>query len=159
MFDQLKQLCNNIININSTELSVSVFALPEIKQFILRLNRVEQLYLEGLDVNDRIIGTYSYLTALEAGEESYIFNGLVSNKRVGEPYTLFDTGEFYDSFKVRILSDGFVIEADTQKDDGDLIDKYGEILGLTQNSKDELAQKIKPFIIDALQRYFLKEVL
>lgn len=158
MFEQLKRLAENVINLEVNELSVSVFKIPEIKQFIIRLNRVEQLYLEGLDVNDRVIGTYSYTTALMNGEESYIFNGLVSNKKVGEPYTLFDSGEFYDSFKVVVQKDGFIIEADTAKEDRDLME-YGEILGLTQNSKDELAQKMLPFIIEAIRESILREVL
>lgn len=159
MFEQLKQLAENTINLNVNELSVSVFSLPEIKQFIIRLNRVEQLYLEGLDANDKIIGTYSYTTALAAGEESYIFNGLVSHKKIGEPYTLYDTGVFYQSFKVIISSDGFTISANTSKDDGDLIDKFGEILGLTQQSKDELGQKMLPFLIESIRESILKEVL
>ena len=159
MFEQLKQLAENTINLDVNEISVSVFHLQEIKQFIIRLNRVEQLYLEGLDVNDNIIGTYSYTTALLAGEESYIFNGLVSNKKVGEPYTLYDSGIFYESFRVMVGKDGFVITANTQKEDGDLMNKYGEILGLTQNSKHELGQKMLPFLTEAIRESILKEVL
>lgn len=159
MFEQLKRLAENTINLDVNEISVSVFQIPEIKQFIIRLNRVEQLYNEGLDVNDRVIGTYSYTTALMAGEESYIFNGLVSTKKLGEPYTLFDTGQFYDSFRVDIKKDGFVIVANTVKDDGDLVDKFGEILGLTDNSKDELGQKMLPFLQSAIRESILKEVL
>lgn len=160
MFGALKKLAENTINLNVTELSVSVFSLPDIKQFIIRLNRVDQLYLEGLDVNDKIIGTYSYTTAVMAGEESYIFNGLVSSKKVGEPYTLYDTGVFYESFKVIVGKDGFTITANTTKDNGDdLVDKFGEILGLTENSKYELGQKMLPFIIEAARESILKEVL
>lgn len=158
MFEQLKKIAENTINLDVNEVSVSVFHLQQIKQFIIRLNRVEQLYLEGLDVNDRVIGTYSYTTALLSGEESYIFNGLVSNKKLGEPYTLYDEGVFYESFKVIVGKDGFTIEADTDKGDKDLME-YGEILGLTENSKYELGQKIYPYIIEAVRESILKEVL
>ncbi len=159
MFESLKRLAENTINLDVNTISVSVFRISEIKQFIIRLNRVEQLYNEGLDVNDRVIGTYSYTTALLAGEETYIFNGLVSRKAVGEPYTLFYIGEFYESFRVDIKKDGFVIVANTVKDGDDLVDKFGEILGLTTNSKDELAQKMLPFLISAIRESILKEVL
>lgn len=158
MLEQLKRLAENTINLNVNELSVSVFKLPDVQRFIIRLNRVEQLYNEGLDSNDKVIGTYSYTTALMAGEESYIFNGLVSTKKVGEPYTLFDSGVFYESFRVRIDADGFVIIANTKKEDRDLMD-LGPILGLTQQSKDELAEKITPLLIEAVRESILKEVL
>lgn len=158
MFGALKNLANNVINLQATELSVSVFALPEMKQFILRLNRFEQLYSEGVDANDKIIGTYSYTTALYAGEETYIYNGVPSTKKFGEPYTLYDTGEFYASFSVRILADGFSIVANTDKVDGDII-RFGEILGLTTNSKNELAQKMLPFLQTAIREAILNEVL
>lgn len=158
MFDQLKNLANNIINLQTNELSVSVFAMPEIKQFILRLNKFEQLYSEGVDVNDKVIGTYSYTTALYSGEETYIYNGVPSTKKYGEPYTLYDTGEFYASFSVRILADGFTIVANTDKVDGDIL-RFGEILGLTTNSKNELAEKMLPYLQRAIREAILNEVL
>ncbi len=158
MFGALKNLANNVINLQANELSVSVFAIPEIKQFILRLNKFEQLYSEGVDANDKIIGTYSYTTALYAGEETYIYNGVPSTKKYGEPYTLYNTGEFYASFNVRILPDGFTIVANTDKVDGDIL-RFGEILGLTTNSKNELAQKMLPFLQSAIREAILNEVL
>jgi len=159
MLDSLKRLAENTINLDVNTVSVSVFAIPKIKQFIIRLNRIEQLYKEGLDVDDNVIGTYSYTTALLNGEESYIFNGLVSRKEVGEPYTLYDSGVFYDSFRVDIKKDGFVIVANTSKEDGDLVDKFGEILGLTENSKYELGQKMLPILRESIRRSILNEVL
>jgi hypothetical protein len=154
MFEPLENLLGKIKSANADELSLSVFVIPEIKQFIIRLNLVDQLYNEGVDVNDKIIGTYSWTTAMFKGEDHFIYNGLVSVKKFGEPYTLFDSGEFYESFKVRIEKDGFVIEANTIKPDKDLMD-YGEILGLNERSKDELSKKMLPFLQRALREYFL----
>lgn len=154
MFESLERLLKNVKKVSADELSVSVFVIPEIKQFIIRLNLVDQLYTEGLDANDKIIGTYSYLTALSKGEEHYIYNGLVSVKKFGEPYTLYESGEFYESFKVKILKDGFVIEANTVKPDKDLLD-LGEILGLNTDSKNELSKKMLPFLQKALREYLL----
>ncbi len=161
MFEPLEKLLNNIKKAGSLsgvgQLSLSVFVLPEIKRFIIRLNQVDQLYNEGVDVNDKIIGTYSYMTALMAGEEHYIFNGLVSVKKAGEPYTLYETGEFYESFKVKIEGNGFIIEADTVKEDKDLMD-YGDILGLTEESKGKLSKKMLPFLQEALRNYLLSDI-
>lgn len=147
-------MLNNIIKTDISKLSLSVFVVPEIKKFIIRLNQVDQLYNEGIDVNDKIIGTYSYLTALKNGENHYIFNGLVSVKKVGEPYTLYDQGYFYESFKVVIKKNGFYIDANTVKEDKDLMD-YGEILGLNAESKEKLSKKMLPFLQKSLREYFL----
>jgi hypothetical protein len=154
MFEPLEQLLKNIKTAKPDKLSLSVFLIPEIQKFIIRLNLVDQLYTEGIDANDKIIGTYSYMTALTHGEDHFIYNGLVSTKKYGEPYTLYDTGEFYNSFKVIVQKDGFVIEADTMKDDKDLAE-YGEIVGLNTQSKNELTQKMLPFLQKALREHFL----
>lgn len=154
MFEPLVNLMNKIKKANANELSLSVFVIPEIKNFIIRLNLVDQLYTEGLDVNDKIIGTYSYLTAISKGEEHYIYNGLVSVKKYGEPYTLYETGAFYESFKVVIQKDGFIITANTVKEDKDLMD-LGDILGLNTESKNELIEKMLPFLQKSLREYIL----
>ncbi len=155
MFERLTKLIHNVKTVTANELSVSAFVVPEIKRFIIRLNLVDQLYTQGIDINDKIIGTYSYLTAVKAGEEHYIYNGLVSVKAYKEPYTLYETGEFYDSFKVIVDQDGFVIEANTTKPDKDLLD-YGPILGLTADSKHELTKKMLPLLHKSLREYLLK---
>lgn len=158
MFGPLVKMLNNIKKLDENQLCVKVFILPEIKQFIVKLNLVDQLYTEGVDVNDRVIGTYSYLTAIKNGEEHFIYNGLVSVKKPGEPYTLYDTGEFYQSFSVKVDKTGFTIEADTVKPDKDLLD-YGDIIGLTNDSKEKLSKKMLPFLQKVLREEILKEIL
>ena len=45
------------------------------------------------------------------------------------------TGEFYQSFVVKVDNSGIIINADTQKESTDLSVKYGiEILGLTEEN-------------------------
>jgi hypothetical protein len=154
MFEALENMLKNIKKVKANDLSLSVFVIPEIKAFIIRLNLVDQLYTEGLSADDKIIGTYAWTTAISKGEEHYIYNGLVSVKKYGEPYTLYETGAFYDSFKVVFKKDGFVISADTEKPDKDLMD-LGEILGLTTESKNELSKKMLPFLQKSLREYLL----
>lgn len=155
MFDVLENMLKNIKKVNADSLAMTVFVFPEVKKYIIKLNLVDQLYNEGIDANDKVIGTYSYTTALANGENHYIYNGLVSVKKFGEPYTLFDSGEFYQSFNLVYQKDGFVITADTQKPDRDLME-LGEILGLTEESKNELAKKILPLLQKSLRELILK---
>ena len=69
-------------------------------------------------------------------------------KVAGTHYTLFDTGEFYESFELIVGKDYFEIDADPLKtnEDGEttnLFYKYSTaILGLTDESKDKLAQEL-----------------
>ena len=63
-------------------------------------------------------------------------------------YTLFDTGDFYNSFVIFVGKQVFEIEADTIKMENENwwvrnnISKDA-ILGLTDENKDKLAQKVK----------------
>jgi hypothetical protein len=155
MFDRLINVCKNVKKITANELALTVFVVPEVKLFIVKLNIVDQLYTEGVDVNDKVIGTYSYLTAIKSNGEHYVYNGLVSVKKYGEPYTFYDTGQFYESFKVIIKDGGFVISANTVKEDKDLM-SYGDILGLDEESKQKLQRKMLPLLRKSLREYLLK---
>ena len=69
---------------------------------------------------------------------------LKSKKEKGLPYdriTLFDTGDFYDTFKVIPFLGGFEIDANPIKENTNLFDEFGEdILGLTEESREILVQ-------------------
>ena len=65
------------------------------------------------------------------------------------------TGDFYKTFYViaRDTDDYFSIEADTIKEDKDLIVEYGQdILGLTEQSKDILNTKLIPDLINGFKK-------
>ena len=67
--------------------------------------------------------------------------------RGGKPYTLRDTGEFWDSFRVAVRAGNIVIDADPFKDDDNLFDIYGQdIVGLTD-------ENLQVLIDEALEKY------
>lgn len=77
----------------------------DLKAEIVRMITEDQLFEQGVDGNDRIIGYYSPVTEqLSKGR-----------KRAGKPYTLFDTGEFYKSIFVLVLLDSLVIKGNTSR--------------------------------------------
>ncbi len=114
-----------------------VFSDPTFKRYILDLVRQDQLFKEGIDEDGDIIGTYSEATEM-----------MNPSKVAGTPYTLFDTGDFYNSFVIFVGKQVFEIEADTIKMENENwwvrnnISKDA-ILGLTDENKDKLAQKVK----------------
>jgi hypothetical protein len=107
------------------------------RNWILDLVRQKQLFQQGVDENNDIIGVYSELTELIKPE-----------KKAGTPYTLYDTGEFYKSMFIIVFADSFIIDADPLKrgmsGQINLFDKYGEgIVGLTEESKTILADEFQ----------------
>ena len=111
----------------------------EVKKTILDYIRIDQLFDEGIDSNEDIIGYYSYWTEL-------LSNG---KKRRGEPYNLKDTGDFYRSMFIKVLKDSIIIDADyTKMEDQNWWSI--DILGLTEENIDNYAEMVKKnFIIYA----------
>ena len=104
----------------------------QVKEDILNLIREAQLMAEGVDEDNQIIGTYSYMTELISG----------GRKQEGDPYNLNDTGEFFRSMYIKVLSDSIIIDADYQK----MEDKDWwsiSILGLTQENLQLYADMVK----------------
>jgi hypothetical protein len=135
--DFQKSLNNDII--------VRVLSPIDIREDIADLNRFGQLFQNSEDSNGVSLDIYSdYTYSLKLEKFGTFPRNIV----------LFETGEFYNSFKVKINKDSFEIQADTLKGNDDLIEKYGEdILGLTDESKDKLIEIIKPLIIDEILRF------
>lgn len=123
--------------IPAARIAVSVLTDKEIQQFIIDLNAVGQLFSQGLDSEGDLTGTYSVVTS--------IFD---ERKTAGEHYNFLDTGEFLESFSVKVFKDGsFVIRANTDKEEDDLIDKFGPLLGLTDESRAKLHRELLPKVI------------
>lgn len=104
------------------------------KLFILGLIKNDQLS-KGIDAQNDTIGLYSYWT-------ERISEG---RKEEGDPYTLYDTGEFYNSLRIIISGLSFIVEGNGNKEDENLFVKYGDdIVGLTNENKEKLAQELLP---------------
>lgn len=124
--------------------------LVDLTDFILDLNR-EQLYEKGdIDVN--------YPTLKEHYAPSTI-----KQKRATATYkktdfvTLRWTGEFYESFVLEIRDDDFLIRSTDPKADfllnesKNFGDRFVNALGLTEESKDKLKEKVLPLMIEKLR--------
>jgi hypothetical protein len=140
MQTELGRLLNRSRTLSTRYLWQLVFRDYRLKQLVLWWIQQDQLYKKGIDENGKVIGTYSEVTEM------------INPKKVaGTHYTLFDTGEFYDSMKVVVLNDSIVIEANPKKteetefgfDVVNLFEEYGEgIIGLTTENKQKLANEV-----------------
>lgn len=83
-------------------------------------------------------------------------NATVKRKRArgqqAEHVTLRDKGDFYESIFTEVYTKAFVLDASDEKTQ-ELRDKYGSILGLNQQSKEKLIQRIKPLFVAAVRKY------
>jgi hypothetical protein len=133
-----------------------VYCVEKEKEFILDLNRISQLLEQGENIEGSVIGYYSANTEQIANGQSFSFKGRTTKKIKGTHYTLLDTSYFYHSFRIRFSGDGFKIIADDDKDGKHLQDLFPNILGLSHESKTELAEKIKPFFIELARKSMSK---
>lgn len=138
------------INLRRTRLLFEAVAWQEFfttatKNDIVKILQ-KRLLTKGTNSKGDIIGLYSLAT-------EFISNG---KKEQGEPFTLFDTGDFYASMFVVVFRDSFMIEADGQKDDGNLFEKYGEnITGLTNENLQIIKTKLQAHYINYAKKVLL----
>lgn len=101
------------------------------KKIILSYIKQDQLFNQGVDMHDQIIGYYSEFTEF-----------INPKKQAGTPYTLYDTGDFYRSMFVQVLKDSILIDAQYSK----MEDQEWwsiDILGLNEENLNNYAELVK----------------
>lgn len=122
------------------------------KEFLIKLNTEDQLFLKGEDSRgirlDEIGGGYSANTI--EGTASY--EGKKSKGQPIDRVTLKDTGEFYDSWQIKIELPYIIFIADDVKDGVKLTDEWGiNIIGLNEENK----RKVEGFLLEEI----IKDIL
>ena len=148
MFERLRKVLQIIISLDVNDVMFAILSKSDVKQLIIILNTDEQLF-KGIDSTDTTLesigGEYAPST-----KDLKVLKGLPIDR-----VTLFDEGDFYDSFTVIPDKTGFTIEADTLKGSYDLQNDWGfNLIGLTDESKNELVEVIKDEIVD----YIFKKI-
>ena len=150
----LEQLLRRIVALDENAIINAILKKKEVQDYILSLNRWSQLYDEGIDSEGNKLRSQ-----FAKFGRAYSDTTTIIKEKKGQPtdrVTLYDTGAFYRSFRVRIGSDEFEIEANSKKDSGDLIETWGPVLGLTDESLQFVINAIRdemvPIIIGRLLR-------
>jgi hypothetical protein len=150
--DELIQYLNAIKSkMNFRDVMFRIGNDREVLEFIIRMNTREQLFDKGIDATgrrlDEIGGGYSdYTIQFFKIPESLPYDRV----------TLYQTGEFYDSFVARVIGAGDIeITANPIKEDTNLETEWGnQIIGLTKESLEKLTQKLHL----ELEKYLINEV-
>jgi hypothetical protein len=154
-FGAFKELRDRVASINQNVLINTILSRSEYQKFIINLNTQVQLFELNVD---------SEGVKLAANRSGYSDNTLRISAEEGRPkrgrdrVDLHDTGEYYESHAVDIGSlkdDYFTMLSDAQKDETDLVDEWGPILGLTEESMNELSAFILlaflPLLLETIQ--------
>jgi hypothetical protein len=125
----------------------TILKRDDIQFFILQLNRQSQLFAKGENSEGEklfdIGGGYSDLTIQLKSDK-----GLPTDKA-----TLFDEGDFYESFKIFVSKTQIEITANPFKDGVSLFERWGEeVLGLNEESLDKLRERVLPLIQEEVLR-------
>ena len=167
-FTPLRQAALFFINTDPSMILNELLVEKELKEFILDLNRIEQLFKKGVDSNDTrlelIGGGYSACTI-----DLKSARGIPTDR-----ITLFYNGDFYETFFLRINKNSFIIDADTIKistgltqqeincwgdssEPFDLRDRWGDdITGLTDDNLSKLAGRLTPLFVEYIQANILR---
>ena len=145
----LKKIANNFIALDTKEILFrTVSNNPQLEKLAIKLNQDKQLKF-GLTADGDFLGDYSKTSVEVYGKEP-------------GPIQLYDGGDFYKSFQVILLDDGFLIDADGMKTDDsgqttNLFTKYGQdITGLNDENLTIFIAALRPKIADAIiRRIFL----
>jgi hypothetical protein len=136
---------DNIINLDQDLIIENILKDKDFQRFIIDLNTEEQLFEKGIDSLGASLGEYSDFTKAVKR---------IKGDRI-DHITLLDTEEFYKSFAIKVQNGGFLIIADGQKEDTNLLERYGkEILGLTDENLqiviDAIKEKLIPIILSSI---------
>ena len=155
-FGRLTDFTKKLNEIKRFNLLFYVLDTNTSKEYILFLNRIEQIFNEGVDIEGNIMGVYARSTEIIQGRESFKYgNSKTKRKTAGEPYFLIDSSQLFDSFDVTINQNEFTIQARTIKEGEDLIAKFGEFIGLTNESEFKLISYLIPQLQIELLNFLL----
>lgn len=145
--DKLKSL-------NQGQMFFNAVSDKRVQDFILFLVQYGQLFSRGINEFEEIIGRYSELT-----------EQINPEKVAGTPYTLKDTGEFFDSMFVTPNSESFIIDGNgikygkTLKNGQvvetitNLFEEFGDsIIGLTEDHKEQLGRMLADKFIEDVRK-------
>lgn len=152
MQDKLFKSIRASLTLDEKKMFNDVLKDKGLQDFILFLNK-SQLFdgEDSLGVSlKQIGGGYSFTTEVLSSGKSFNFAGKSKTKKAGESPFLLDTGDYYDSYNIK-LGDGFFrIDSNPQKDQNNLEDSFGDNLAGLQ---EENLQKI----IDVILKKFIQE--
>jgi hypothetical protein len=138
------EILENIISFEGKEDEIleEITNQSDTQEFLIKVLQ-DQLFETGADGNGDSLGKYSFFT-------------IQIKKAKGQPtdrITLVDTGDFYDSYFIDAFKGGFIVDANGEKDDTNLFEKYGnDILKPDDETLEEIGEFYKAKLYEYLEK-------
>lgn len=150
----IPQIRKKISLIDPKRLEELVFEIiKQHEKTLVSLNK--QQLSDGRDTNERLLGTYSRATEIDALYRSQgIREGIPPRKPKieGEPYNFEDTGDFFDHFFLKVNNREAVFGSTGEATD-ELLRKFPDIFGLDQyNLTNVIHNTLKPRLIEQVRK-------
>ena len=149
-FKDLRNRLDKFKQLDADKMAYQLTRTGNFQDLVIELNTEDQLYnkcqnSKGESLSD-IGGDYSPVT-------------IEISKRKGRPkksassINLYDTGDFYNSFRVTPFVGGFDIDADPIKDDTNLFSEWGDdIVGLNEQNLDKIRQEYAKYFQEEISK-------
>lgn len=177
MFGAIKNRLRNIIALDTDKVLREIFSNTGLQRDIIDLNTQDQLYDKGIDSKGTSLGQYSPATI----QGTKNFKGKIELGLRYDHITLYNSGEFYNSWKFKNKATEFLFTANAKKtsmenayDQGahgnvfklskkqkvtnvDLTLEYGkDIIGLTNENIAKVRVWVKPDVVKKIRREVFK---
>ena len=157
-------VAQNVTKLNPNVFLQILFERAEVQDIIIELNTKNQLFIEGIQAdgspiesNNSTPGVYSRFTELLNDGRSFTYKGVSKRKESGEPYFLYDTGAWFNTFRVISAKTFVEITAADQLHDVDFTKDFGNnLVGLTDASLEILVDAIKDEFIKLVKEAILQ---
>lgn len=125
----------------------------ETRTFIIKLNRFNQIFIDGERVDGKPIGEYGTFTEMVNQKRVFTVEGVSKRKKQGERYFLADSFYFFKSFKVVVDKGHFTIQADDKTNKDEALEKrFGKLVGLSKKSKIKLVNSLLPKLKEQMRK-------
>lgn len=145
----LELLARNVLKLNADAATKQVISNKAIQLEAVRLNTEEQLYQRGVDVQgNKMRSDYARFGRFYANSTIAIKN---EKNQPTDRVTLRDTGAMYRTEKPFINGNELWLDMETY----DLVERFGQFVGLDTISKNKLVIKAKPIVLTYIKKTVL----
>lgn len=146
----IHEICERLKQIDEKRLFKIILNNEQFKDLIIELNTDVQLRQQHIDsLGNKLFNQYTGRDFYGAGDEL---------GRDGEPYEVYNSGAYFDSFKIEIEEGYILIESNPIKGQDSLFEMYTEdIEGLTEDSLIKLQELAKELYVNWIERNIMAQ--
>mgnify|MGYP003642766729 CR=1 FL=1 len=157
-FGKLQDVIDNILRLDQEKIIITLISDDKILGFVADLNRTQ--LVDGFGSNDKNLPLYvddDFFKTRAHAEAYQSWKKRISPSKT-KPEGVMDfyiNGQFHDTIETAFSTKGIILESGSEISDSVMDKSNNQALGLTTESRNELAKKILPSIINEVKRLIL----